>query len=87
MTAHISFDEWLDRNSDSFLVAKRTCPNCEGEGYVTCRCCGHDDTCAECDGAGKVESSDGELMLDRDAAQIAYALAKARDAQLLAAWK
>ncbi len=52
----------LDRNellSDFFSAEqvwkgeKLSCDECEGKGYKTCRCCGTDNDCEDCDGTGE----------------------------------
>jgi len=85
MTEFISFNTWLDRNRDDFMVPTIECPDCDGEGCVSCRCCGSEIACESCDGMGRI-GSDGTLHLDKLAAIRAFEAAKTRDTARQAVW-
>lgn len=42
------------------MLEEMTCPECEGDSYSECDCCGAEFACDLCDGAGVVEYDEEE---------------------------
>ena len=59
----MTFEQWKEANPDVEATGKEIdCPECGGDGEVTCDRCGHTHDCHECDGSGKIK--DGDTLKD-----------------------
>lgn len=60
----MSYEEWIKQNPDVELREKE-CPECSGDGTITCFHCGSEYDCEKCDGKGVLSSAREEYETQR----------------------
>lgn len=51
----MSVRQWSDMNPE-MKEQETECKQCNGDGYIECETCGHEETCSECEGEGTLNS-------------------------------